>query len=75
MSISTYTERIGAVLRAQRRLLRLTQAEVADLAGTTQRSVSQAESGRASGLGLYAAIADVLGLELVAVPRRPTPPR
>lgn len=35
-------------LRARRRLLRLTQTEVADLAGTTQRSVSQVETGKAS---------------------------
>lgn len=68
MSISTCTTRVGAALRERRRLLRLTQAEVAELAGTTQRSVSLAESGRASGLALYGEIADVLGLQIVARP-------
>ncbi len=75
MTARTYAERLGAQLRAQRKLLRLNQTEVADLAGTTQRSVSQAESGRAATLELYASIAEVLGLELVAQPRerRPNP--
>jgi HTH-type transcriptional regulator / antitoxin HipB len=66
MTESTYALRVGASLRERRRLLGLTQAEVAELAGTTQRSVSLAESGKASGLALYGAIADVVGLELVA---------
>jgi transcriptional regulator with XRE-family HTH domain len=43
--------------------LGLNQTEVADLAGTTQRTVSQVEAGRAAGIALYLAIADVLGLE------------
>lgn len=50
-------------------MLGLTQTEVAELAGTTQRSVSQAETGKAAGLDLYARIAQVLGMELTAVPR------
>lgn len=64
MTVSTYALRVGAALRERRRLLGLTQAEVAELAGTTQRSVSLAESGKAAGLALYGAIADVIGLEL-----------
>ena len=64
MTESTYALRVGASLRERRRLLGLTQAEVAELAGTTQRSVSLAESGKAAGLALYGAIADVIGLEL-----------
>lgn len=40
-------------------------SEVADLAGTTQRSVSQVETGKASALELYGAVAEVLGLRLV----------
>lgn len=70
MSESSYTSVIGAQLRAQRRLLHLNQTEVADLAATTQRSVSQAETGKASRLELYASIAEVLGLELTARPRQ-----
>lgn len=64
----TYAETIGSQLHARRRALRLNQTEVADLAGTTQRSVSQAETGKASSLELYASIAEVLGLRLTAVP-------
>lgn len=66
MTVPTYAARVGTSLRERRRLLGLTQAEVAELAGTTQRSVSLAESGKASGLALYGAIADVIGLELAA---------
>jgi transcriptional regulator with XRE-family HTH domain len=68
MRIGTYAEQVGAQLRDRRKLLRLNQTEVADLAGTTQRSVSQVETGKASALELYGAVADVLGLRLVALP-------
>ncbi len=70
MTTPTYAVGVGARLRAQRKLLRLNQTEVADLAGTTQRSVSQAETGKASSLELYASIAEVLGLEVAARPRQ-----
>lgn len=70
MTARTYAVRVGAELRAQRKLLHLNQTEVADLAGTTQRSVSQAETGKASSLELYGSIAEVLGLELAARPVR-----
>lgn len=73
MSISTYRRQLGEQLRARRRLLGLNQTEVADLAGTTQRSVSQTERGSAAGLDLYGAIAEVLGLELVAIARDQLP--
>jgi HTH-type transcriptional regulator / antitoxin HipB len=66
----TYSERLGAQVRAQRRLLNLTQTDVAELAGTTQRSVSQVETGKAASLELYAAVCEVVGLELTAVRRR-----
>lgn len=69
MTVPTCAESVGAQLREQRKLLHLNQTEVADLAGTTQRSVSQAETGKASSLELYASIAEVLGLELAARPR------
>jgi HTH-type transcriptional regulator / antitoxin HipB len=70
MSEQTYSERLGARLRAQRKLLNLTQTEVAELAGTTQRSVSQVETGKASSLELYASVCEVVGLELTAVARQ-----
>jgi transcriptional regulator with XRE-family HTH domain len=73
MTSRTSSERLGAQLRARRRLLGLNQTEVADLAGTTQRSVSLAEAGRASGLELYASIAEVLGLAIVAAPHEQMP--
>lgn len=69
MTIQTYAAQVGAQLRARRKLLRLNQTEVADLAGTTQRSVSQVETGKASALELYGSVAEVLGLRLVALPR------
>lgn len=75
MSDQTYSQRLGARMRAQRTLLRLTQAEVAELAGTTQRSVSQVETGKASSLELYAAVCDVVGLELTTVARQRSPAR
>jgi transcriptional regulator with XRE-family HTH domain len=70
MSERTCRQRLGAALRDQRKLLDLTQAEVAELAGTTQRSVSQVETGKAASIDLYAAVCAVIGLELIAVPRR-----
>lgn len=70
MSETAYRVQLGSQLRAQRKLLGLTQTEVAELAGTTQRSVSQVETGKASSFGLYASICDVVGLELTAVPRQ-----
>lgn len=69
----TYSEDLGARLRARRKLLGLNQTEVADLTGTTQRSVSQAERGKASSLELYGSIAEVLGLMVVALPRDQVP--
>lgn len=70
MSDQTYSQRLGAQMRAQRKLLQLTQTEVAELAGTTQRSVSQVETGKASSLELYASICEVLGLQLTTVARQ-----
>ena len=69
MSIRTYSEVLGSHLRERRRALGLNQSEVAELAGTTQRSVSQVENGKAATLALYGAVAEVLGLEIVARPR------
>lgn len=68
MSNRTYARDVGMVLRRRRKTLGLTQFEVAELAGTTQRTVSEVESGRASGFHIYASVAEVLGFTLVAVP-------
>ena len=74
MSDRTYARRLGAQLRDRRKLLRLNQTEVADLAHTTQRTVSQVEAGKAAGIDLYLAIADVLGLQVTLQPRGPQAP-
>jgi transcriptional regulator with XRE-family HTH domain len=68
MSRQTCAVDVGSVLRDRRKRLGLTQSEVAELAGTTQRTVSEIERGAASGFDLYASVADVLGLSIVAVP-------
>lgn len=68
MTKSTYAQQLGLQLRDRRKLLNLNQTEVADLAGTTQRSVSQVEAGKASSLDLYGSVAAVLGLKLAVLP-------
>lgn len=67
MREQTYRNELGAQLRDRRKLLGLNQTEVADLAATTQRSVSQVETGKATSIDLYGGVAHVLGMRLVAV--------
>ena len=56
---------IGSTLRAARRRLGLTQQEVADLAGLSDRTVRDLEKGSSSpSLGAVIAVAMVLGLRL-----------
>jgi transcriptional regulator with XRE-family HTH domain len=76
MSEGTYQGELGHQLRRRRKLLRLNQTEVADLAGTTQRSVSQVETGKATSIELYLSVAEVLGLRLTLEERTSdrTPP-
>jgi HTH-type transcriptional regulator / antitoxin HipB len=69
MNDRTYAASLGAQLRDRRKLLGLNQTEVADLAGTTQRTVSQVEAGKAADVELYLAVADVLGLQVMVRPR------
>ena len=73
MSSTTYllpAKRLGQQLRSRRKALQLTQAEVAELAATTQRTVSLLETGNPTGkLNVLVAVADVLGLELILVDR------
>lgn len=57
-------DRIGAAVRNRRQRLGLTQAEVAELAGTTQSRVSQVERGGAGHVVTVVSIASVLGLRL-----------
>lgn len=56
---------IGSALRAARRRLGLTQQEVADLSGLSDRTVRDLEKGSSSpSLGAVIAVATVLGLRL-----------
>ncbi|WP_248126490.1 type II toxin-antitoxin system Y4mF family antitoxin [Micrococcus lacusdianchii] len=56
---------LGSALRAARRRLGLTQQEVADLAGLSDRTVRDLEKGSSSpSLGAVIAVATVLGLRL-----------
>ncbi|MCX0274652.1 helix-turn-helix domain-containing protein [Nocardia zapadnayensis] len=58
-------QRIGADIRAARRRYRLTQEQLADLAGTSTRTVRDIEHGTGTtGIGTVAEVADVLGLTL-----------
>lgn len=67
-SASSAATRLGAELHARRRALGLRQAEVAELAGTTQRTVSVVENGQpGTRLETITAIAEALGLALVTI--------
>ena len=64
------TEEIGQKCRARRKLLRLRQRDLAELAGITLRGLTELENGRANPtLNQLAKIADVLGLEVNLVER------
>lgn len=63
---------IGAEIRRRRRRLRLTQQDVADLAGVNRRLVSEVERGRAAvTLRRLIAICEAVGLDLACRPRYP----
>ncbi|MFI1464970.1 helix-turn-helix domain-containing protein [Nocardia carnea] len=56
---------IGAEIRAARRRYQLTQEQLAELAGTSTRTVRDIEHGTGTtGVGTVAEVADVLGLTL-----------
>jgi y4mF family transcriptional regulator len=56
---------VAEKIRARRKMLRLRQRDLAELAGVTLRGLTELESGRANPtLNQLAKIADVLGLEL-----------
>jgi y4mF family transcriptional regulator len=58
-------QQIGADIRAARRQYRLTQEQLAELAGTSTRTIRDIEHGTgATGVGTVAEVADVLGLAL-----------
>ncbi|MGW4364640.1 helix-turn-helix domain-containing protein [Nocardia takedensis] len=56
---------IGQAIRAERRRHRLTQEQLAELAGTSTRTIRDIEHGTGStSIGTVAATADVVGLKL-----------
>ncbi|WP_422936082.1 helix-turn-helix transcriptional regulator [Sinomonas sp. P47F7] len=61
---------LAALVRDRRRALSLTQQDLADLAGVSERFVRFVEQGKASvRLDTLAAVLDALGLELAVVAR------
>lgn len=62
---------LGDEMKTQRKALNLSQLEVAELAGVSERFVRAAEQGKPSvRLDKLEAVLDALGLELRATPRR-----
>ncbi|MFC8382691.1 helix-turn-helix transcriptional regulator [Nocardia sp. NPDC057272] len=60
---------VGAAIRAERRLHHLTQEQLAEIAGTSTRTVRDIEQGRGSpSIGTVAAVAGALGLSLAVTP-------
>lgn len=58
-------QEIGEKLRARRKMLRLRQRDLAELAGVTLRGLTDLENGRANPtLNQIAKIVEVLGLEI-----------
>lgn len=58
-------QEIGAKLRSRRKMLRLRQRDLAELAGVTLRGLTDLENGNANPtINHLAKIAEVLGLEL-----------
>jgi len=63
-------QEIGQLLRDRRRMLRLRQRDLAELAGVTLRGLTNLENGSANPtLKQLAKIADALGLEFALVER------
>lgn len=63
-------QEIGQKFRTRRKLLRLRQRDLAELAGVTLRGLTDLENGRANPtLNQLAKIADVLGLEFNLIER------
>ena len=60
-------EEVGGAIRVARKEARLTQKDLADLAGISERTVRAIETGTGNpALAAVAAVANVLGLRLVA---------
>jgi len=58
---------IGALIRAERRKTRLSQAQLAQRLGATQRWLSQAENGKSTAeIGMVLRVLNILGVQLDA---------
>ncbi|MFD5278136.1 helix-turn-helix transcriptional regulator [Pseudarthrobacter sp. NPDC058362] len=63
--MGSFSEQLAAGVRARRAVLRLTQHDLADMAGVSERFVRFVEQGKASvQLDSLLAVLDTLGLEL-----------
>jgi y4mF family transcriptional regulator len=64
--------KIGQIVRARRKFLRLRQRDLAELAGVTLRGLTEIENGRGNPtLNQLSKIASVLGLEVTLSQRPP----
>ena len=63
----------GFLIRQSRRQAKLTQADLAKRLGMSRTTISQVETGVMSDLGIrkFAAICDLLGMEMTVAPRDP----
>lgn len=66
------SNKIGQIVRARRKFLRLRQRDLAELAGGTLRGLTEIENGRGNPtLNQLSKIANVLGLEVTLSQRPP----
>jgi y4mF family transcriptional regulator len=66
------SNKIGQIVRARRKFLRLRQRDLAELAGVTLRGLTEIENGRGNPtLNQLSKIASVLGLEVTLSQRPP----
>jgi HTH-type transcriptional regulator/antitoxin HipB len=68
---TSHADELGPSIAARRKLLGLTQEELAALAGVSTRFLSSLESGKPTArLSTVLAVLDALGLEVTIAPRR-----
>ena len=68
--ISNITEEIGAIIRARRKQLGMTQQDVADITRLQRQTIGRVETGNAAvALATVAHVAAVVGLDLIVMPR------
>lgn len=66
------SEQLGQTLRDRRKLAKITQQDLSDLAGLAVHTISDLESGKGNPtLEVLSKLCAVLGLEIQIVPRQP----